>query len=179
MQVSSLRFVFTVSLASLWLKSQVLLYWKAEKILSLFCFVARLWLLISYSGLSKIALKATALIDLILKKVQKAQREAAPGVTEPRGRVCAVCVWDAGRRGSLGRGQVDTTLESMSGLGYSFNTLPLISVYISSESDYITTIFGIYTPSCVCICVCKRFNSAPQPDFSKSPCLWFKSVNGG
>lgn len=82
-----------------------------------------------------------------------------------------LCVRDAGRRGSPGRGQVDTTLESVSGLGYSFNTLPLVSVYISNESDYITAIFSIYTHSCVCIYVCKQFNSAPLPDFNKSPCL--------
>lgn len=60
------------------------------------------------------------------------------------------CIGVAGRRGSTGRGQVDTTLESMSGLGYSLNILPLVSVYVSSERDYSTTIFSIYTHS-VCI----------------------------
>lgn len=56
---------------------------------------------ISYSGLSKTALKAIALIDVILKKVQKTQREAAPGVTEARGHVCAVCArcWKKGQPG--------------------------------------------------------------------------------
>lgn len=153
MQVSSLRFVFTVSLASLWLKSQVLLYWKAEKILSLFCFVARLWLLISYSGLSKIALKATALIDLILKKVQKTQREAVPGVTEPRGRVCAVCVrcWKKGQPGQ-GTGWHHTGKHVRSWL-FIQHTATCLCLHIKWKWLHYNYFQHIYTLLCVYICM--------------------------
>lgn len=79
--------------------------------------------------------------------MQKAQREEAPEVTEPRGSLC----WT----------MVDITLDSVSGVGCSWNMLPLVTVYISSGSDYITTIF-----SCVCIYLCKQLNRAPLSHIS-------------
>lgn len=56
----------------------------------------------------------------------------------------------------MGKGEVDITLDTVSGVGCSLNMLPLVCVYISSGSDYITTIF-----SSVCICLCKQLNRAP------------------
>lgn len=94
--------------------------------------------------------------------MQKAQREEAPGVTEPRGSLCCVCKrMDKG----LGKGGVDITLDTVSGAGCSLNVLPLVSVYISSGSDDITTIF-----SCVCICLCKQLNRAPLNHISGEAC---------
>lgn len=91
----------------------------------------------------KIALKATALIILTLKSKKGIERQPQEHLNPEA--VFVPCVRNAGSRGAPGKGQAGAALESMSGLGCSLNILPLVSVYISSESDYITTIFSRYT----------------------------------
>lgn len=97
--------------------------------------------------------------------MQEAQREAAPGVTERRGCVCAVWMrcWKKGQSGQgIGWHHMGKHVRSWLFIKHTATCLCLHIKWKRLHYNYFQRIYTL----CVCIYICKPFSSAPLSQIS-------------